>query len=453
MITVACIGRTNVGKSTLFNKIVGGARAMTSELPHTTRDRVVGKTVWRGVTIRCIDTGGVEMLGGRAERPDAKTIEGEIRAQAAMAAKDADILLLVVDSRAGILAGERAISTYLRKLGKPIVIAWNKAETMKLRSAVLDASVLGFGEALAVSAVTGSGVGDLLDRLVAGAELDAEPVAVEGTPQTPITLTLVGEPNVGKSSILNAILGREEAIVLPEPFTTRDVHDVTFQVGSTPVTILDTAGVRRVAMRAIKNSRSTLQSIERTAVTRSIHAIRRADVAVLVLDAMRPATQHTRKLATAIVEDRRACVIVVNKIDAMPSGVGVEDRVRELFPHLGFAPVLLTSATKGTNITTILPSAIRASAAWHRELTQDEIIRAYTIVKRRIPIAKTSFARRRSHIVELLQTGTTPPAFMLRTLARVKIPYAIPQIVDHVLRATFDFAGTPIRVITKSIKN
>ncbi|MBI4143109.1 ribosome biogenesis GTPase Der [Candidatus Uhrbacteria bacterium] len=470
MRTIALIGRTNVGKSSLFNRIIGSAKALTSALPHTTRDRNTGTTVWRGVTIRCIDSGGIEELPATGTRRGgrAPSIEEEIRVQAAHAVADADILVLVVDARDGLLPGERAIANTLRKTRKPILIAWNKAETKRLRDAIGDAYALGFGDPTPTSAVTGMGVGDLLDRIVEGqkaGEPESQQANADTLPSSPALhpssstvatrVAIVGEPNVGKSSLLNAILGREEVIVLPEPFTTRDVHDVDITVDGQTITLLDTAGIRRLAMRAARSSHTTLEAIERLAVRRSLAAIRRATVVALVLDAEAKASRHTQQLADAIVEEGRACIIIVNKTDRFPERPHHEtitQTVHTRIPHLSWAPVLPTSAIAGSGVPAILPAAIRAAFAWQRTLTPDQLAAIHALVKRRIPRAKTKEGRRKSDILELQQTDTAPPAFTLKTRKRIRLPKAIPAIVERAIRDSADFFGTPIRITVKSVK-
>jgi len=517
--TIALIGRTNVGKSTLFNRMVGESRAIVSELPHTTRDRNVGTTAWRGVELRVIDTGGIEE--GRGKREEGRGIEHEIRRQVELAIGDADILVLVTDVREGVLPGEQRISQYLRRLGKPIIVACNKASTERRRLACQEFSALGLGEVSPIAAITGAGVGDLLDRIVVshpptpplqgmgGKKKNFSPsTAVEGSACPPLAgegegellvtrhsslvtrIAIVGEPNVGKSSLLNAILGREEVIVLPEPFTTRDVHDVELEVGGRTITLLDTAGIRRLAVRAVWTSRTRIEEIERLAVRRSLAAIERSDVTILVLDATRAASKHTKQLAAAIIDAGRACVIVVNKTDLippLPPSVGPEEHERvtrrggpppraverarwgsaaagpasappitatihHLFPHLSWAPVLATSATKGTNVPNIVPAAIQSAENWRRRLEPNELAAVHAIVKHHIPMAKTSFGRKRSHVIELRQTDTTPPWFLLLSRKRIKLPKAIPAIVERALREHADFEGTPIRITIKSVK-
>lgn len=456
MITAALIGRTNVGKSTLFNRIIGQAKAMISELPHTTRDRNVGTTMWRGTVIRCIDTGGVEEMG--SPKPGDRGIEREIRQQAKRAVGDADLLVLVVDARDGILPGERAIAKYLHTLGKPILIAWNKSETARLRAGAGDGAALGFGMPTPTSAVTGSGVGDLLDAIVehAAAPIASHEDTEQHAIQTPATrIAIVGEPNVGKSSLLNAILGRAEVIVLPEPFTTRDVHDVELEAEGRVVVLLDTAGIRRLAYRATRSSRTKLESIERLAVTRSIGAIRHADVVVFVLDGTAPASKHTKQLADAILDAGKACVMVVNKTDLLPKLTDADaltDSIHHQFPHLAWAPVIPASAVHGTNVARIIPTALRAVDAWRRTLTADELAAVHAAVKRKLPTPRTPLGRKKSAILEIQQSGAMPPAFILRSRKRIKLSRAIPSIVERVIRNTYDFEGSPIRIMVKSVK-
>ncbi|MBI4433327.1 ribosome biogenesis GTPase Der [Candidatus Uhrbacteria bacterium] len=468
MFTVALIGRTNVGKSTLFNRIIGSAKAIASAIPHTTRDRNVATTEWRGVPLRLIDTGGVDELDDTTPRRGRRDpITAEIAQQVALAVADADLLLLVVDARSGPLPGEHHIARDLRTFGLPIIVACNKVATVRQRQTCPEFAALGLGDPFPISAITGTGVGDLLDALIAHAPRPPAAPAEEPT-EAPepkpgsVRIAIVGEPNVGKSSLVNAILDRPEVIVHAEPFTTRDVHDVTFawesdddQIPSTAITLLDTAGVRRVAFRAAHGTKTPLAAIERVAVERSLGAIRHADVACLVLDATRTASHHTKQLAAAIVDARCAALIVVNKMDCVEEiadpGV-LTARIHRLFPHFDWAPVLPTAAITRTGTSTLIPTALAAAQAWHRTLSPDMIAQIYATVKNAIPRSKTAFGRRRSNILELAQVGTAPPTFLLRTRPRVKLPVAIPRIVERALRNTLDFSGCPIRIVMRSTK-
>ncbi|MDO8425733.1 MAG: ribosome biogenesis GTPase Der [bacterium] len=460
MYTIALVGRTNVGKSTLFNRILGEGRAIASELPHTTRDRIVGTSGWRGIAFRLIDTGGVEHLdarhGKRAAAATTRTIEEEIRMQAERTVQEADCIVLVTDVRDGLLPGERAIAQMLRALGRPVVIACNKAETKRYRDACHEFTALGFGAPFPVSAKSGMGVGDLLDGIVAFADSRAASVVIEDDeePKAATRVAIVGEPNVGKSSLVNAILGWEEVIVSPEPYTTRDVHDVTFAYHGTPIVLLDTAGIRRAAMRTQKVVRKRLQRIERESVGKSLHAVERADVAVLVLDATRPASRHVKQLAQAIVEARRACIIVINKMDEAgdPDEERIVANVRRLFPHMAWAPVLLTSAVTGTRVRRIIPVALAAVTAWRRELDSEQLAAVYATTKHRIPEPKDREGQRQIRTIDMEQVGTAPPQFVLRTRRRVRLPQAIPGIVERAIRETDDFTGTPVIVFVKGVK-
>ena len=310
--------------------------------------------------------------------------------------------------------------------------------------------------------------------------LTAEELSAIGYRLSPPTrIAIIGEPNVGKSSLLNAILGREEVIVLPEPFTTRDVHDVDIEVDGRMVVLLDTAGIRRLAYRATRSSHTKLESIERIAVQRSIGAIRHADVVVFVLDGTAPASKHTKQLADAVLDEGKACIIVVNKMDLLPPpsrsvggnkrvtrksvsaivttaaedrDIAMADHIHHLFPHLAWAPVLATSAERGTNVARIVPSALRAADAWRKTLVADELAAVHAAVKRKLPTPRTPLGKKKSAILEIQQSGAAPPTFILRSRKRIKLTRAIPSIVERVFRDTMDFEGTPIRIVVKSVK-
>ena len=457
MFTIALIGRTNVGKSTLFNRLVGEVRAITSPLPHTTRDRNVAPVIWRDVTFRCIDTGGIEELAERTSQSATDTIEDEIRTQARMALADADCFLFITDVHDGILPGERAIARELRRIKQPILVVCNKVERAKSRIAAMEFAALGLGDPIPVSAITGAGVGDLLDRVLDIAAEHAKehpPKPVPVTPaETPVRIAIVGEPNVGKSSLINAILGRKEVIVRPEPFTTRDVHDVAALVKRQPVILLDTAGIRRTAIKTSHASSEKLVTVERNAVARSMRAIRNADVAVLVLDATRSASRHTKHLAQTIIDAKRACVIVINKHDLMQDSDPdvIATNVPHLFPHLAWAPVIITSALTGTNVHKVLPAAIRAATAWRHLLPASTLTTIYGKMRHAIRTPSTPEGKHHTRTIELRQTETAPPTFLLLTRKRVRLPHAVPQLIERELRNLGCFTGTPIVLTVKSV--
>ncbi|MDO8463153.1 MAG: ribosome biogenesis GTPase Der [bacterium] len=460
MFTVAIIGRTNVGKSTLFNRILGEGKAIASPLPHTTRDRNIGESGWRGVSFRLIDTGGVETLTGHVHGED--VIEGEIRKQAERSVREADLLLFVVDVRDGILPGERAIAQHLRALGTPVLIVCNKAETAQHRAACHEFLTLGFGDPIPVSAKSGAGVGDLLDVVVHDVPSGEVLLLPPDDAPAAIRIAIVGEPNVGKSSLMNAILGRDEAVVSPEPYTTRDVHDVTFvytprrqrAARTRRIVLLDTAGIRRAATRTKKVVQKRIDRIERESVGKSMAAVRRADVAVLVLDATRSASRHVRQLAQTIVETRRACIIVVNKMDLLEGEEhpDLTDAIHALFPHLTFAPVLMTSVTAGSSVARIMPAALHALENWRRTLTDQELRAVYAAARSRIPAPRDREGQRQIRMIDLDQVGIAPPQFLLRTRRHVKLPRAIPNIIERALREHADFTGTPLIVTVKAVK-
>jgi GTPase len=455
MYTIALIGRTNVGKSTLFNRILGRTKAIVSAESNTTRDRNAGETTWRGVTFRLLDTGGVEELDHHDSTPaSARSIEQEIERQVELAINEADLILFVIDTHVGILTGDRAIAKRLHKQGKPIFLVSNKADTPELRIASAEHAALGFGESSIIAAASGVGVGDLLDRIVLGQPIDEEGEVPTQTEASSVRIAIVGEPNVGKSSILNAVLGREEVIVREDPFTTRDAHDVTIEHDGRSITLIDTAGMRRRALQLRRTTKRGTDRVEQRAVRQSVTAIERADVSVLVLDATRSASRHVKQLADAIARRRCACVLVVNKIDLLEHDGNdgeLAKFVHSVFPHLNWAPVVVTSAPRSVGVAKILPTALRAYAAWRTTLDGGTLSKIFVTARRRIPSPKSRIGERNLRMIELTQEAVMPPTFRIATRRRVRLPDAIVGIMEREIRATDKFVGTPIVLFVKGM--
>ena len=312
---VALVGRPNVGKSTLFNRLAGEPLAIVDDTPGTTRDRVFAESEWNGVTFEIIDTGGIDPTAGSSKTPlsvGSADFITEIREQAEMAISEADAVLFLVDAISGVTPADREVAQILRKRQKtvdgtafpPVLLVVNKADSSNQRSSVPEFYELGMGEPYPISSVHGTGTGDLLDALVASFPQQEEEAADDS-----VKIAIVGKPNVGKSSLLNRLAGAERSIVSPIAGTTRDAVDTKIMVGDLPVTLIDTAGIRR---------RGKIEpGVEKYSVVRSMSAIERSDVALLLIDATTGITAQDQHIAGYILEEWKSVVVIVNKWDAV----------------------------------------------------------------------------------------------------------------------------------------
>ncbi|MBP8291642.1 MAG: ribosome biogenesis GTPase Der, partial [Caldilineaceae bacterium] len=342
---VALVGRPNVGKSTLFNRLIGRPTAIVQDIPGTTRDRIYGDSFWNGVGFIVIDTGGLEAPEAMADErriavpqagSDSSQFLNFIQNQARLAIEEADAVVLVVDGREGLTAGDEEVAEVLRLSLKPVFLAVNKAEAQRVQQDAVEFWSLGLGEPYPISAYHGDGLGDLLDELVK--VLPAYPAEEEASGS--IGIAIVGRPNVGKSSLLNALTGQERAIVSDIPGTTRDPIDMEIIYDGQPVTLIDTAGIRRRGR--------VEQGIEQYSVLRSMRAIDRADVALLVIDALDGVTAQDTHVAGYILEKYKSAVVVINKWDALEKDSNTLHEyakdVRETLKFMDYVPVIFISA-------------------------------------------------------------------------------------------------------------
>ena len=338
---VALVGRPNVGKSTLFNRIVGQRRAIVEDIPGTTRDRLYGDTEWNGVLFTVVDTGGLEILEStKRRRPQEQAAPlstasigfiPEIRQQAEMAIAEADLIIMLVDVLDGLTPADEDVADVLRRSDKPVLVAANKADNPERQQAAVEFYALGLGEVFPVSALHGLGTGELLDEMVR-----ALPAREEVEEPDALKIALVGRPNVGKSSLLNKLLGEERAIVSAIPGTTRDATDTYLTWEGQPVLLIDTAGIRR---------RGRIErGIEKYSVLRAIKAIARTDVVVLLLDAQDLVTAQDAHVAGYVLEEKRSIIVVVNKWDLIEKDTYTMDaytkQVRADLRFLDYVPVL-----------------------------------------------------------------------------------------------------------------
>lgn len=423
---IALVGRPNVGKSTLFNRICGRRKAITDRRPGSTRDRNYAQTSWQGAAFELIDTGGL-LLGSQ------DPILGPSTRQAELAVEEADLVLLVVDARAGLLPDDRAIAARLRRAGKRVLVAVNKVEGPA--DGLEEFAPLGFDRMLPLSAEHGQGVGDLLDEAVRGlprAALVEQEIA-------PLRIALVGRPNVGKSSLLNRVLGHERAVVSPLPGTTRDAVDSLLVRGQKRYLFVDTAGIRR--------PRHLKENVDQVSVLQARRSLERADVAVLVLDAAEGPRELDATIGGYIQEAGRAVVLAVNKWDlsrGLDLGARVaEERFREHLKFLAYAPLVFLSAQTGHGLVSLLGTAERVNRSARARVTTGQLNRLLAqAAQSHAP--KAASGNRAVKLLFATQIGVAPPTFLLSLNHPVDLHFSYLRYLENRLRRAFGFEGTPI---------
>jgi len=437
---LALVGRPNVGKSTLFNRLIGRRLAVVSEVPGTTRDRVQADAEWNGVEFFVVDTGGIEVEAGFHTAPlseDSARFLPAIRAQASIAIEAADVVVLLVDAQAGITAADEEVAGILRRTTKPIIVAANKAESRSAREAAVEAYALGLGEVFPISALHGMGTGDLLDAVVSA--FPAWTATGDGKDDS-TKIAIVGRPNVGKSSLLNRLLGEDRAIVSPIAGTTRDAIDTHMEWEGTSITLIDTAGIRR---------RGRIdRGVERYSVLRALNAIKRADVALLLIDAEAGVTAQDEHIAGYILEENTSVIVLVNKWDAIEKDtytmVGYTKQLRAALNFLDYVPILFVSALTGQRVHKILPSAVEVDAARYERVPTsalNRLIRA--AAARHAPPAKSG---RRLKIYYATQAAVDPPTFVFFVNDPRLAHFSYQRYLQNQIREQFPFRGTPLKL-------
>jgi GTP-binding protein len=422
---VALVGRPNVGKSTLFNRICGRRKAITDGRPGSTRDRNYAHAEWQGAAFELIDTGGLLLA---TEDP----LLGPAVEQARRAIDEADLVLLVVDGRAGLLPDDAAIAKGLRRDAKRVVVAVNKSEQGD--TAAAEFTALGFPTVLPISAEHGLGVGDLLDAALA--ELPRVPV-VE-TDHGPVTIALVGRPNVGKSSLLNRLLGVERAVVSPIPGTTRDAVDSLLERGDRRYLFVDTAGIRR--------ARHLKENVDHVSVVLARRSLERAAVAVVVLDASEGVREMDATIGGYAHEAGRAVVLAVNKWDLFGvkgSQRRFEEELRDRLKFLAFAPVLFLSAKTGKGIASLLKAVDRVHAAARTRVSTGQLNRVLAKAQQ-LHAPKAAKGDRPVKILFASQIGVAPPTFVISLNHPVDLHFSYKRYLENQLRGAFGFEGTPL---------
>jgi len=438
---VALVGRPNVGKSTLFNRIIGRRLAVVSDVAGTTRDRLYSDAEWGGITFTVIDTGGIEVTEGRHTAPlseDSERFLPLIRQQAAIAMEDADVIVQVVDGQAGITAADREVAAILRQAEKPVIVAANKLESSKLWDTAYEFYELGLGEVVAVSALHGSGTGDLLDAIV-----DAIPpsAALEEEEDESIRIAILGRPNVGKSTLLNKMLGKERVIVSPIAGTTRDAIDEKLRWHGQEFTIIDTAGIRR---------RGKIDpGIEKYSVLRAVKTLRRADVALLLIDGVEEVTSQDAHIAGMLVEENVGVIVLVNKWDAVEKDThtmpAYEATARRELNFISYAPLLFISAETGQRVNKILETVMEVQAARHHRLSTSELNDLMRDIVAHHPPPTKGGTQLKFYYVT--QVGVAPPTFVFFVNRPEMVHFGYQRYIENQLRERYPFTGTPVRLL------
>jgi GTP-binding protein len=445
---VALVGRPNVGKSTLFNRLSGEPRAIVDDVPGTTRDRLFGESSWNGIPFDIIDTGGIDPSSSRKDPLSIGSADyiTQIRWQAEMAVRESDVILFVVDAASGVTPADEEVAGMLRrnqkmvegKLTPPILLVVNKADSAGLRSNAVDFHALGIGEPYALSALHGTGTGDLLDELVA-----LFPPMEEEAEDDSIKVAIVGKPNVGKSSLLNRLVGEERAIVSPIAGTTRDATDTKLNFNGIDVTLIDTAGIRK---------RGKVEpGVEKYSVIRSMRSIERADVAIIVLDATVPLSAQDAHIAGYIVEAWKSAVVVVNKWDAVEKDTYTmaeyTAKIQEDLKFMDYVPILFISAKTNQRVEQVMPMVIRVQEERLARLTTSQLNRI--IQSAQDAHASPAHKGRSLRMYYGTQVRSDPPTFLIYVNDPSLAHFTYVRYIENCIRKEYNFIGTPIRVIMR----
>jgi GTP-binding protein len=445
--TVAIVGRPNVGKSTLFNRLVGARRALVDDEPGVTRDRREGEGRLGDLTFKVIDTAGLEDA-------DRESLSGKMQAQTAAAMAQADAVLFLVDARAGTTAVDRTFANLVRKSGKPAILVANKSESRAGEAGVLESYALGLGDPVAVSAEHGEGLADLYGALrtalpEATAETDPDQVpdsAVEDQ-QKPIRIAVVGRPNTGKSTLINHLLGEERLLTGPEAGITRDAIAVDLAWRSQRLRIYDTAGLRRRSRVAEK--------LEKLSVADALNAIRFAEVVIVLVDAQAPFEEQDIRIADLVEREGRALVIGINKVDLIERQPGVRPRLREeadrALPQVKGVPVVALSATSGEGLDRLMAAVMDAHAVWNRRVPTAALNRFLSQALEAHP--PPAIAGRRIRLDYMTQPKSRPPTFVLFSSRASSLPETYRRYLVNGLREVFALPGTPIRLVLRAKAN
>jgi GTP-binding protein len=444
---VALVGRPNVGKSTLFNRLAGERLAIVDDTPGTTRDRIFAESEWNGIQFDIVDTGGIDPShGGKTPLSigSADFID-QIRSQAQIAVRDADAVLFLTDGEDGVTPPDREVAQILRRYQKkigghpwpPIYLVVNKCESLSNRDEASQFYELGLGDPYAVSAIHGTGTGDLLDDLVTSFP------KLEEQEDESVKIAIVGKPNAGKSSLLNRLVGEERSIVSPIPGTTRDAVDTKIKVDDIQVTLIDTAGIRR---------RGRIEpGVEQFSVLRSFKAIERADVVLLMIDAVEGISTQDAHIAGFILEEWKSTVVLVNKWDALNKDSYTMDafthRIRQELNFMDYVPMLFISAKTGQRVDQVLPMALRVQEERLARISTSKL--NAVLQSAQDAHAAPSHAGRQLKIFYGTQVRSDPPTFMIYVNDPKLMHFSYLRFLENRIREEYSYLGTPIRIVVK----
>jgi GTPase len=429
---VVFIGRQNVGKSTLVNRIAGKEIAIVEDFPGTTRDRIFTDTDWNGVDFTLVDTGGLEFQ-------DKSEIAREVIKQAEAAIREADVIVFLADVKEGMMPADQEIADILRRSQKPVILAVNKVDSEKQRSEAAEFYKLGFGEIIPLSAHHGRGVAELLDKIVA---LFPAGAASEESAEPGIKIAIVGRPHVGKSLLLNSLLGKERSIVGSKPGTTRDAIDTLFDFNGQNVTLIDTAGIRRRG--------KVERGIEWFSVLRSMKAIDRSDIALLVIDAVEPLTEQDTHIAGYIEKAGKGIIILVNKWDLVTekNKTVYNEYILSRLKFASYAPILYISAKMGQGVNKVMPLVEQIHQERLMKIPDEEV---NSLVKE--AVAAHNIPHQGNKVLSISsvkQSQICPPTFQFTVNDAKLIHFSYERFLENKLREIYGFRGTPIRLVFKT---
>lgn len=431
---LAIVGRPNVGKSTLFNKIIGQRLAIVEDRPGITRDRIYSPAEWTGTNFRVIDTGGLE-LG------ETDPLTAHIRAQVELAMDEADVIVFLTDGEAGITGADQDIADLLRRSGKPIVVAVNKLDNRNRQAQAYEFYGLGFSETIGISSEHGIGIGDLLDAVV---ERFGNDVTDPEYPEDMIKVAMIGRPNVGKSSLINALLGEERVLVSAVAGTTRDAIDTELHYEEQDFVLIDTAGLRKRG--------KVYERTEKYSVLRALRAVERCDVAVLLIDASAGIIEQDKHVAGYALDAGKAMVIAVNKWDLLEkdgkTAQEFEQKIRSHFPFMSWAPIVFISATTGRRVTRVLEIASEVAESHALRIATSTV---NTIVQEAVALVPPPTDKgRRLKVLYATQVAVKPPTFAVFVNDPEMMHFSYSRYLENQLRESFGFAGTPLRLLIRA---